>query len=200
MFCNEHHRDAYVEREQGESPNDRNDRAIRVACQWYARHLPTVQILLVTNDADNLRKAQASGLTALNLSQYIQRVSPTVGLTEEENDTLLAQLASAHQALDAAPDGKGSWTYDRYLSRDKVSAGRADGSLFKGIFQVDRDYWGQATVSIGSGVSLSRTHFLFYVLPLVHLALLSFIRMRIFLVCCLFHTVYDMCVFQGTGC
>jgi hypothetical protein len=28
------HRDTYVKEEPGESPNDRNDRAIRVAAQW----------------------------------------------------------------------------------------------------------------------------------------------------------------------
>jgi exosome complex exonuclease DIS3/RRP44 len=37
VFANEHHRDTYVKATPGESPNDRNDRAIRVAAQFYAR-------------------------------------------------------------------------------------------------------------------------------------------------------------------
>jgi exosome complex exonuclease DIS3/RRP44 len=37
LFINEHHRDTYVERLPGESANDRNDRAIRVSCQWYSK-------------------------------------------------------------------------------------------------------------------------------------------------------------------
>ena len=35
VFANEHHRDTYVKTEAGESPNDRNDRAIRVATKFY---------------------------------------------------------------------------------------------------------------------------------------------------------------------
>ncbi len=47
--------------------NDRNDRAIRVAATWYAKLLPKTPILLVTNDADNLRKARLEGLNAMNI-------------------------------------------------------------------------------------------------------------------------------------
>ena len=39
VFTNEHRRGLYVEQAQGESVNDRNDRAIRVAAQWYAGHI-----------------------------------------------------------------------------------------------------------------------------------------------------------------
>ena len=35
-FC----RETYVKQEAGESPNDRNDRAIRVAAAWYTARLP----------------------------------------------------------------------------------------------------------------------------------------------------------------
>merc|ERR1719435_282852 len=39
VFVNEHRKETYIEREAGESANDRNDRAIRVACKWYKKHL-----------------------------------------------------------------------------------------------------------------------------------------------------------------
>ena len=39
VFVNEHRRETYVERKAGESANDRNDRAIRVASLWYNQHL-----------------------------------------------------------------------------------------------------------------------------------------------------------------
>lgn len=32
--------ETYIKQEPGESPNDRNDRAIRVAAQWYTKRLP----------------------------------------------------------------------------------------------------------------------------------------------------------------
>lgn len=60
-------RDTFVKAEPGESPNDRNDRAIRVAAAWYARKLPSMPVLLITNDADNLRRAKAEGLNAMGI-------------------------------------------------------------------------------------------------------------------------------------
>lgn len=39
VFSNENHRDTFIERDKGESPNDRNDRAIRVATRWYNAHI-----------------------------------------------------------------------------------------------------------------------------------------------------------------
>ncbi len=57
VFSNEHHRATYVERVANETPNDRNDRAIRVATAWYAAHLPSLHITLLTNDKGNRAKA-----------------------------------------------------------------------------------------------------------------------------------------------
>ena len=51
----------------GEGPNDRNDRAIRVAAAWYAARLPSVRVLVVTNDADNRRRALEAGLQAITV-------------------------------------------------------------------------------------------------------------------------------------
>lgn len=57
-------RDTYVERLPGESVNDRNDRAIRVSTAWYEKHLglertgKAVRVVLLTDDADNKRKAE----------------------------------------------------------------------------------------------------------------------------------------------
>ena len=55
-------RDTYVERERGESANDRNDRAIRVASQWYSDHLKQLSdlnVILLTNDRANKKLAQS---------------------------------------------------------------------------------------------------------------------------------------------
>uniref|UniRef100_A0AAQ5Z1F6 PIN domain-containing protein n=1 Tax=Amphiprion ocellaris TaxID=80972 RepID=A0AAQ5Z1F6_AMPOC len=68
-FTNEHHRETFIEREPGESANDRNDRAIRVAAKWYSQHLKTsesdtdgLKVVLLTNDQGNKQKAEESGL------------------------------------------------------------------------------------------------------------------------------------------
>lgn len=59
-------RDTYVSQEAGETPNDRNDRAIRVAAQWYTQRLPSMQTILITDDADCRAKAQQMGLAAMS--------------------------------------------------------------------------------------------------------------------------------------
>jgi hypothetical protein len=65
------YRHTYIEQERGESINDRNDRAIRVAAKWYHDHLQDAfpaaedaKVILLTNDAGNLQQAKALGLTA----------------------------------------------------------------------------------------------------------------------------------------
>ena len=62
-------RHTYVEQAKGESINDRNDRAIRVAAKWYQDHIgeafPEVEdakVVFLTNDAGNLRQAKELGL------------------------------------------------------------------------------------------------------------------------------------------
>ncbi|XP_068223544.1 exosome complex exonuclease RRP44-like [Palaemon carinicauda] len=60
VFTNEHHSDCYVEREEKESVNDRNDRAIRVGSWWYKQHfrMCNQNVVLITNDIDNRDKAR----------------------------------------------------------------------------------------------------------------------------------------------
>ncbi len=50
-----------------ESPNDRNDRAIRVAAAWYMRRVPGMPIIVLTNDAENRRKALEMGINAMSV-------------------------------------------------------------------------------------------------------------------------------------
>lgn len=51
-----------------ESPNDRNDRAIRVAVKWYSDHLKgqPVRTVLLSDDRANREKAGAIGLKAVS--------------------------------------------------------------------------------------------------------------------------------------
>lgn len=58
----------FIEREPGESANDRNDRAIRVAAKWYTDHLVKatwgrpLKVVLLTNDRANKEMAEQHGL------------------------------------------------------------------------------------------------------------------------------------------
>ncbi|GJP42959.1 hypothetical protein CLOM_g2479 [Closterium sp. NIES-68] len=72
VFSNEHHKDTFIKGEPGESPNDRNDRAIRVAAQWYQQHLGgKVPVVLITDDRANLAKAVAGGMKAMRVREYV---------------------------------------------------------------------------------------------------------------------------------
>lgn len=61
-------RETFIEREPGESANDRNDRAIRVAAKWYSEHLKglpdgdELRVVLLTNDLGNREKAKENNL------------------------------------------------------------------------------------------------------------------------------------------
>lgn len=61
VFC----RETFIEREPGESANDRNDRAIRAAAHWYSKHIPDsaeIKVVMLTNDRLNKEKAEQTGL------------------------------------------------------------------------------------------------------------------------------------------
>ena len=64
VFSNEHHSGTFIERQPSESPNDRNDRAIRKAAWWYSTHLPAnaPPVILITNDQGNKQKAESENI------------------------------------------------------------------------------------------------------------------------------------------
>lgn len=60
-------RDTYVERVRGESPNDYNDRMIRVAALWYNKHLDDkIKVLLLSSDEANKAKAINEGIPTMS--------------------------------------------------------------------------------------------------------------------------------------
>ena len=56
----------------GETPNDRNDRAIRVATGWYSRVCPGVKVVLLTQDAA-CRAAAATEGVMVRPPRYVWR-------------------------------------------------------------------------------------------------------------------------------
>jgi exosome complex exonuclease DIS3/RRP44 len=127
VFANEHHRDTYVKADVGESPNDRNDRAIRVVCKFYQRAVPGMRVVLLTNDRGNLKKARDEGVDAVSCREFAKRataadsgnakdakgladlVAPSA-LDEEEDDGVgdggsRAALKRARGDADADADG-----------------------------------------------------------------------------------------------
>jgi exosome complex exonuclease DIS3/RRP44 len=82
VFFNEFRLETYVAREANETINDRNDRAVRKAVQWYQEHLKQAVLLhkkttklptivMLSDDRENLKKAKEEGITGLTCALKI---------------------------------------------------------------------------------------------------------------------------------
>jgi exosome complex exonuclease DIS3/RRP44 len=147
VFSNEHHRSTYVERRTGEIMNDRNDRAIRVAAQWYARHLATVdadvEVVMLSDDADNRARAHAEGLKALSMREY-------VALQADAHPDLGELLSQVTAANDAATERE-NVEFASHLSEAAMKSAVARGACKEGTFKVNRSYWGEGVVVVRGG-------------------------------------------------
>ncbi|KAJ1726891.1 exosome catalytic subunit dis3, partial [Coemansia biformis] len=129
VFSNEHHRDTFVERAASESPNDRNDRAIRTAVKWLKNHLEAASIapVLVTNDEGNLRRARDDGISACRMDECLNVYS--------EHPELLDMMGSVNITDRNADDP--AWSgYPEHLSSVQVQAGLKGGALLQGTLQI----------------------------------------------------------------
>ncbi|KAG8517535.1 Exosome complex exonuclease RRP44, partial [Galemys pyrenaicus] len=109
-FTNEHHRETYVEQEQGENSNDRNDRAIRVAAKWYNEHLKKIsaenqlQVIFITNDRKNKEKAIEEGIPAFTCEEYVKSLTANPELIDRlaclsEEGIILQGLKNLNRAI-----------------------------------------------------------------------------------------------------
>ncbi|MCI4393822.1 hypothetical protein PGIGA_G00161900 [Pangasianodon gigas] len=143
-FTNEHHRETFVEREQGESANDRNDRAIRVAAKWYTEHLSKspsgaeLKVVLLTNDRANKEKAEQSGVIAYRCEEYIRSL---IG-----NPELVDRLALTSDDQNEISGSK--VLFPEHLPLSKIQAGIKSGAFLQGSFRANTDNYLEATVFI----------------------------------------------------
>lgn len=92
VFHNEFRLETYVKRLEGETINDRNDRAVRRACAWYKEHLMEAvsgksnacpEIVIVSDDKGNLAKAKAEGIAcSSSTSQFLMILYITVSTNQ----------------------------------------------------------------------------------------------------------------------
>lgn len=144
IFSNEHHRFTYIERERKESPNDRNDRAIRAATRWYAAHLGSrAEVTLVTNDRENRERAEREGLRAVTVRAFVEGAA-----SGEKLKSLLDRMAEVDAAEgDWKSAGRsGGVLYDAHVPLSKALTEIEAKRLFRGTFKVDRSHWKQAEV------------------------------------------------------
>uniref|UniRef100_A0A3B5AX49 Protein DIS3 homolog n=1 Tax=Stegastes partitus TaxID=144197 RepID=A0A3B5AX49_9TELE len=137
-FTSEHHRETFIEREPGESANDRNDRAIRVAAKWYSEHLKPLEaetdglkVVLLTNDQGNKQKAE-------EIEEYIK------GLIA--NSELVDRLALSNDDKNEVTSSK--VLFPEHLPLSRIQAGIKSGSFVQGTFRASRDNYLEATVFV----------------------------------------------------
>ncbi|KAK3945324.1 hypothetical protein QBC46DRAFT_349705 [Diplogelasinospora grovesii] len=138
VFFNEFRLETYINREDGESVNDRNDRAVRKAVKWYGEHLArsaarkaqkAPAVVMLSNDRDNLRKARAEGLPACSLAEYVNQL--------KDGERLLDMIPETQDR--EVTEGKkkpGEHLYPEYFSMSKMMTGVKGGVLHQGIFNV----------------------------------------------------------------
>ncbi|KAE8645869.1 exosome complex exonuclease RRP44 homolog A [Cucumis sativus] len=136
VFSNEHHKDTYIKDMSGESKNDRNDRAIRVAAQWYQNHLGgATRVLLITNDRENRRKAIEEGIGAETIESYVKSLGQTHLLD------LLVQSANEDANMEDVEDlrpSKRKVLYSEHKPMSEITSGLHRGIYHQGKLRVNR--------------------------------------------------------------
>ena len=138
IFFNEFRLETSVQRKDGETINDRNDRAVRRAARWYSEHLPQKKcpaIVVLTDDQESSRRARDDGIIALSLREYV------AGL--ENADRLLDMVSEARTS-------QGALFYPEYYSKSKLMTGLKAGTLHQGIFNVSPYNYLEGTVHVGA--------------------------------------------------
>ncbi|KAI9294598.1 RNB-domain-containing protein, partial [Neoconidiobolus thromboides FSU 785] len=128
LFSNEHHKSTFIERLPNESPNDRNDRAIRVATQWFNNHVKQIgdlEVVMLSDDADNRRKAVAEGLSTFSAYDYAKQISDRPNLID-----LIAEKSNFKD--------KEEIKYEEYISLTAMNAGIKNEKYFKGSLNISQ--------------------------------------------------------------
>jgi len=149
VFFNDFRQETYVIRDQHETINDRNDRAVRRSVEWYGQHLKKTAasngktskvpaIVMISNDRDNLKKAKSNGLIGLSLTDFVSGLDDASRLLDMINES----------KADRIDPGKGELFYPAYLPQSKLRTGLNNGTLHQGNFAVSPYNYLEGTVNV----------------------------------------------------
>lgn len=134
VFFNEFRLETHVPRLEGETVNDRNDRAVRRAVAWYGEHLARIKgkdapsIVMLSNDRDNLKKAKQEGIHACSLADYVRQL--------KDGEKLLDMIPETQDRDQIKEKRPGDNLYPEYFSMSKMMTGVKSNFLHQGIFNV----------------------------------------------------------------
>lgn len=157
-----------MERQPGESTNDRNDRAIRTATHWYNKHLldsqrnvnstDRVKVVLLTEDADNRRKAEELGLITSSIRDYVDSMT---------DHKMLSDKLSQKNMEYAGPRTE---FFPQHLAPSEILEGIKSGKLKQGSFAASRENYLEGFVNVeGYELPVGRLIHCPSILPLIHL-------------------------------
>lgn len=149
VFHNEFSENTFVDRLQNETINDRNDRAIRKTCEWYADHLKDcgINIVLVTNDRLN-RVAAAKETKEYNyhtksLYEYADLLS-----NADEIKELIPNLDNYVASNEVSAEDRSEFNFPDYYSTARVMGGLRSGALYQGNIQISEYNFIEGSVSL----------------------------------------------------
>ena len=139
LFFNDFRLETYIVRDAGETINDRNDRAVRRAVAWYDEHLQSAtavkkkskqapQVIMLTDDRENLRRASREGIVGCTLANYVS------GLDDAAR--LLDMIKLSRDGQDSSSNKDQQQLYPDYYSMSRLMTGVKAGTLHQGIFDV----------------------------------------------------------------
>ncbi|KAH9967857.1 RNB-domain-containing protein [Russula dissimulans] len=153
MFYNEFRSETAVVREVGETPNDRNDRAIRVGTAWYNTHifltrppvrgrpnstLPTV--VLLTDDVDNRLKAEKDKIPCSSVRRYVEGMA--------DSTQLMDLLSVGSNSIESTTAAGRPPLYPEYLATGALMAGVKAGQLHQGHYNANQFNFLEGSVNV----------------------------------------------------
>ncbi|OMO83389.1 Ribonuclease II/R [Corchorus olitorius] len=138
VFSNQFHKDTFVKRMDGETPNDYNDRAIRVASRWYQTHLgPSTPVLLITNDRENKRRAIEEGISTDTIQSYVKSLGQPELLDLLVHPASESDDVAMEQVEDLRPS-KRQVVYQEHKPMSEITLGLHRGIYHQGKIRVNR--------------------------------------------------------------
>lgn len=145
VFWNDFSAETATVREANESPNDRNDRAIRQAVKWYAGHfrVASLNVVMLSDDVANVEKAKADGILALPVREYVEGMANAPQLLD-----LIASRSLDHAADEGDGKRKEASIYPPHLPSSALNAGLSTGKYSSGFFNANPYNYLEATVRV----------------------------------------------------
>ncbi|KAG2063668.1 RNB-domain-containing protein [Suillus decipiens] len=155
VFYNEFRSETAIVREDNETPNDRNDRGIRKAAEWYNSHLtlahPPIRgrpnlalpkVVLITDDFANHQKADKENIPCISVRNYVDGMKNSDQLLD-----LLSATGSDEVEPTRAVAGRTA-LYTDYLPMSTLVAGVKAGQLHQGHFSANQYNYLEGSVPV----------------------------------------------------